>query len=136
MDVKSVQRFEELQKFKVQRAKRLLDILIRIIDAEALDEKEIVKQGLSVLSAHIEALVQKTKEQLSLCSDSQCQNQIVDELHILTEKNKELGMSVVEHVRLAARGGELRSDPVRKALSLVVAREESLIDLLHASLRH
>lgn len=136
MDVKSVQRFEELQKFKVQRAKRLLDILIRVIDAQVLGEEEIVKQGLSVLSAHIDALVQKTKEQLFLCKDSQCQSQLADELNILAEKNKELGTSVLEHVRIASRGGELRSEPVRKALSLIISREESLIDLLHASLKH
>lgn len=136
MDVKNVQRFEELQKFKVQRAKRLLGVLIRIIDAGVLGEEQIVKQGLDVLNANLEAIVGKAKDQLALCKDSQCQNQLVDEIHILTSKNKDLGMSVVDHVRLAARGAEFSPEPVRKALSLIIAREESLLDLLHASLKH
>lgn len=131
-----MQRFEELQKFKVQRAKRLLNVLIRIIDAGVLGEEQIVKQGLDVLNANLESIVGKAKDQLDLCKDAQCQNQLVDELHILTAKNKDLGMSVIDHVRLAAKGAEFSPEPVRKALSLIIAREESLLDLLHASLRH
>jgi len=135
MNVKNVQRFEELQKFKVQRAKRLLNVLIRIIDAGVLGEDQIVKEGLDVLNANLESIVRKAKEQLALCKDSQCQSQLVDELHILTSRNKDLGMSVLDHVRLASKGAEFSPEPVRKALSLIIAREESLLDLLHASLK-
>lgn len=137
MEVRDVRRFEELQKFKVQRAKRLLDILIRIIDAEVLGEEEIVKQGLEVLSANLESIVQKATDQFRLCKDIECKNQLLDELRILSENNKELdGLSVVSHVREAVRGGELNSSPVRKALMLIIAREESLLDLLHKSLKN
>lgn len=123
--------FEDLQNEKVERAKRLLNILHRTGMAEELGQKIVLQKSLNLLAEHLNILLNKIKEQKKLCGkDNQCIVLLDDEIEALSGRNRTLGTSVIDHVVQAAAGlVNLEILPVSKVLLLIVGREKSLSGL-------
>ncbi len=123
--------FEILQDAKIERAQRLLNIVSRIGAAEMADEKEVLDKGLHILADHLPLLVEKIKAQQKLCGkDNQCIALIDEELQVLSGRNKQLGVSIIDHVKQAAKGlVSLQVVPVTHALIMLISREKSLKQL-------
>ena len=127
--------FEALQDAKIERAQRLLNIVSRIGAAEMAGEKEVLDKGLHILADHLPLLVEKIKAQQKLCGkDNQCIALIDEELQVLSGRNRQLGVSVVDHVKQAARGlVSLQVVPVTQALIMIISREKPLKQLYSAA---
>ena len=127
--------FEALQNAKIERAQRLLNIATRVGAAYAGGQKEIVEKGLHILADHLPLLLEKIKVQEQLCGkDNQCIALIDEEIVALSGRNKQLGVSVIEHVKQAAKGlVDLQVLPVSQVLILIVSREKSLKQLYAAA---
>lgn len=127
----NVKDFEILQTSKIERAQRLLNIVSRIGAAEMAGEKEVLDKGLHILADHLPLLVEKINAQQKLCGkDNQCIALIDEELQVLAGRNKQLGVSVIDHVKQAAKGlVSLQVVPVTQALIMIVSREKSLKQL-------
>ncbi len=123
--------FEDLQNEKVERAKRLLNILHHTGMAEELGQKIVLQKSLNLLAEHLNILLNKIKEQKKLCGkNNQCIVLLDDEIEALSGRNRILGTSVIDHVVQAAAGlVNLEVLPVSKALLLIVGREKSLSGL-------
>ncbi len=131
----NAEEFEALQKAKVERAQRLLNIVSRIGTAEMAGEKEVLEKGLHILADHLPLLVEKIKAQQRLCGkDNQCIALVDEELQALSGRNKQLGTSIIEHVKQAAKGlVSLQVVPVTQALIMIISRENSLKQLYSAA---
>jgi hypothetical protein len=130
-----IKEFEILQESKIERAQRLLNIVSRISAAEMAGEKEVLDKGLHILADHLPLLVEKIKAQQKLCGkDNQCIALIDEELQVLSGRNKQLGVSVIDHVTQAAKGlVSLQVMPVTQALIMILSREKSLKQLYSAA---
>ncbi|MEM3154208.1 MAG: hypothetical protein QW165_01415 [Candidatus Woesearchaeota archaeon] len=131
----SEKEFHALQEAKIERAKRLLNIVTRIGAAEIAGEREVLEKGIHILADHLPLLLDKIKAQQKLCGkDNQCIALIDEEISALSGRNKELGTSLIEHVRQAERGiVRLQVFPVSQALILILGREKSLKKLYAAA---
>ena len=127
--------FELLQDAKIERAQRLLNIVSRIGAAEMAGEKEVLDKGLHILADHLPLLVEKIKAQQKLCGkDNQCIALIDEELQVLSGRNKQLGVSIIDHVKQAAKGlVSLQVVPVTQSLIMIISREKSLKQLYSAA---
>jgi len=127
--------FEILQSAKIERAKRLLNIATRIGAAEIAGEKNVLEKGLHILAEHLPLLLEKIKAQQNLCGkDNQCIALIDEEIQALSGRNKQLGVSIIDHVKQAAKGlVSLQVLPVSQALLLILGRETSLNQLYSAA---
>jgi hypothetical protein len=131
----NAEEFEVLQKAKVERAQRLLNITSRIGAAEMAGEKEVLEKGLHILADHMPLLVEKIRAQQKLCGkDNQCIALIDQELQAFAGRNRQLGVSIIDHVKQAAKGlVSLQVVPVTQALIMIISREKSLKQLYSAA---
>jgi hypothetical protein len=135
--MKNVKVFADLQDKKIERAKRLLNIVQRVGIARVKGEEAVAEKGIRMLAEHLPVLRDKIKVQQKLCgTDNQCIALLHDEIEALEGKNKSLGESVIVHVKRAAVGApELEVSPVINALILIIGREATLIGLYEAAER-
>ena len=127
----NVEEFEALQKAKVERAQRLLNIASRIGAAAMAGDKEVLDKGLHILADHLPLLLEKIKAQQKLCGkDNQCIALIDEEIQALSGRNRQLGVSIIDHVKQAAKGlVSLQVVPVSQVLIMILSREKSLKQL-------
>ena len=123
--------FEDLQKRKVDLAKKLLDKLVgasaKLAVAEELKQHELVEEWLTKYAVALGELLDLSKRQQALCpKENQCISLLQDEITGLN--------TAIQHVKNVVKGADLNQILISQVLILVSSRH-TLVQLLKDSER-